>query len=685
MDFRKRVPKSFGAVESLDTKKAREQIDALRDAVHYHDRKYYVENAPVISDSAYDRLFHRLEDLEKAFPQFDSETSPTRRVGAAPVSKLAKHRHTTTMLSLNSSLEKSDIENFDSFIRKNTGTSEKRRYIVEPKWDGLSVEIVYENGAFSRGSTRGDGVTGEDITDNLKTIRALPLQLERNSGYPDFLSLRGEILLSRKGFLNVNKRKVEEGQAPLANPRNAAAGLMRQLDSKKVAGMPLDIFFYEILGSSEDGFVEHWEALGAIKKWGCKVSEPRRICASIEDIESYRERLLNKRDELDFEIDGVVIKLNDRFARENVGTRQRSPRWAFAWKFPAKKEVSMVRDIAVSVGRTGKLTPVGLLDPVEIGGVTVSRATLHNEHEVHRKDVRAGDKVRLMRAGDVIPEIIERIPEKGKKRAKPFSMPSRCPSCNSPVIREGAYYLCTAGLACPGQLVGRISHYAARNAMDIENLGEKNVRQLVERGMVKDVADLYELSVEDLQSLEHFGHKSARKLHSAIENAKHRSLNRFIYGMGIPGVGEHLARILAEHFGSVDELEDAGYTELRQVAELGEETARSVHSFFAQKHNRDVLGRLKKIGVKPKKQQRTRKSSRLEGKTLVVTGELESLSRNEATERIEEAGGHATSSVSGQTDYVVVGENPGGKFDEAKKRGVKTIDEGQFRELVEDT
>jgi len=671
----------FEKAKNLKKSEAREQAGQLREALEYHTHLYYIKNKPEISDKAYDALFSRLQELEEAFPELQTPSSPTRRVGAPPLDELKKVEHRRPLLSLDSSEEEKKARDFLRFLRENTGKKDVA-CVLEPKLDGFSVELVYERGEFSEGSTRGDGRTGEDISENLKTIPTMPLRLQNNAS--GLLAVRGEVLMSKEGFQELNRTRVQNGEDAFANPRNAAAGIMRQLDSRKVAGKPLQIFCYEIVDSEgQDIPASHWEVLEILAKWGFKTNPLNRLASSFRQIKDYREELMKKREELLYEIDGVVIKLNDRESRKHLGTRQRNPRWAYAWKFPPKKEVTVLRDIVVQVGRTGMLTPVALLDPVDVGGVTVSRATLHNEEEVEKKDVRPGDTVRILRAGDVIPEVAERVKEPGKKRGKKFRMPSHCPSCGSDVVREGAYVLCPAGLSCPAQRTGRIIHYASRGAMDIETLGEKNVKQLVEKGLVKELPDLYKLSPEQLRSLEGFAEKSAKKLYNAIHGASQPALERFLYALGIRHVGEHIAGILALHFGSLERLADAGRDELEAVEEIGPEIAESVQNFFQDKENRRILDELKRAGVKPKSAKR-QKSEALKGLTFVFTGELESYTREQAEKEVESLGGRATSSVSGNTDYLILGKGPGSKLDEAKMNDVKILDEKEFMKLLDE-
>lgn len=671
----------FKDSEKLSKQEAEDEVQKLREAIEHHNYLYYIKNKPKISDKKFDKLFHRLEQLEEQFKDLQSDVSPTRKIGAPPVDKLKKRKHASPMLSLNSSDEDEAIEGYMSYAKEQTG-KRNLEFVLEPKLDGLSVEVVYKKGIFEYATTRGDGQTGEDISKNVKTIGSVPLKLRASGEFPDELSVRGEIFMKKEDFRNLNKQRIENGEEPFANARNAAAGIVRQLDSKKVADKPLDIFFYEIINNSDNGFDSHWNMLQKIPEWGLKHSEEIKKAKKFNDVRKYYKKMTGKRDSLSFEIDGIVIKLDDRELRGKIGTRQRSPRWAYAWKFPPKKELTTLQEIVIQIGRTGILTPVALFDPVEVGGVTVSRATLHNEDEAKKKDVRPGDKIRVLRAGDVIPEVAERV-EKGKKRGrKKFSMPKKCPVCNTKVVREGAYVICPAGLSCKAQLKGRLVHYASREAMDIDTLGEKNSMQLIDKNLVKTIPDLYKLKPDDLGELEGFAKKSAMKLHDAIQNTKKPELYRFLYALGIRHVGGHMARVLAQKFRSLDNLKHISYNDLMEIHEIGPEIAESVAHFFQNNENIKMLNELENLGVKPK-QVSAKQAEKLKNKTIVLTGELEDFTRNEAKARIESLGGRATSSVSENTDYVVVGDDPGSKLDEAKKRKVKTIDEQQFHKLLE--
>ncbi len=668
----------FEKAGNMSKKQAKKEIDELREAVEHHNYLYYIKNDPEISDSKYDELFHRLEELEEKFPELKSDVSPTQKVGAPPVDELKKKKHSSPMLSLKSSEKETEIEDFIGDIQKKTG-DKKAVFVLEPKFDGLSVEIVFEDGKFNYAATRGDGETGEDISENVKTIGSLPLRLSGKK-HPEKLALRGEIFMSREGFSKVNKKRIEKGEEPFANARNAAAGLVRQLDSKKVAGQPLDIYFYEIIDVSEDGFGSHWEMLQQFPEWGLKISSDIKKCSEFKDAKGFYENLEKQRDEFDYEIDGMVIKLDDRQMRKKLGTRQRNPRWAIAWKFPPKKEITLLRDIVLQVGRTGILTPVALLNPVEIGGVTVSRATLHNENEIKEKDVRPGDKVRIIRAGDVIPEVAE-LAEKKEKREKPFKMPDKCPVCETEVVTEGAYTICPAGLSCRAQLVGRIEHFASQSAMNIDKLGRKTIEQLVQKEMVKELPDLYRLKPEKLEEIEGYAKKSANQLHESIQHSKKTELHRFLYALGIRHVGEHIARLLAGEFGTLDKIKNAGYNKLVKIDEIGPEIAESISHFFSIDENLKMLEKLLKSGIEIQEQTGKQKQL-LKGKTIVLTGELESFSREEAKEKIESLGGRATSSVSSNTDYLVAGEGSGSKLDDAKEEGTKIIEEEQFKKLL---
>ncbi len=682
MDFKKNPRTDFRDIAKLSKEQARREIGALREGIEYHDYLYYVKDQPAISDETYDKLFRRLQELEQAFPEFASADSPTQRVAGQPAARLEKVRHTASMLSLNSVYSEKDVEDFVRRVRREAG-SERLEYTAEPKFDGLSVEIVYEKGTFVRGTTRGDGETGEDISQNIKVLRAVPLHLRNGKqDIPPFLAVRGEVFMRKDEFQKLNKARLEKGEEPFANPRNAAAGTVRQLDPGKVAATALDIVFYDILEIRGRSFASDWEMLQRFPKWGLRTDPHNRKCSSLEQIGQYHAAMSQERDKLDYEIDGVVIKLDNYALREKMGMRQRSPRWALAWKFEPKHDITTLKDIVVQVGRTGVLTPVALLEPVNVGGVAVSRATLHNAGEVRRKDIRIGDTVRIERAGDVIPEVVERIDQPGQKRGKPFSMPRRCPVCGTEVQEEGAYHYCPNSLSCRGQLVARIVHYASRDALDIEGLGHKTVQTLVDREMVKSIADLYRLSVEELKQVEGFAEKSARQLYEAIQRSKKTCLDRFLYALGIHRVGRHAVQAAARHFGNREALANAGLRDLEAVTEIGFVTAQSLYDFFHQEQTRKALHELHEVGVEVEPMPSRHRPGPLEGKRLVFTGALEQYTRQEAQRLVEQRGGRAASTVSEDVDYVVVGRDPGRKLAEAKRRSIKTINEKAFQKLI---
>ncbi|HKJ86184.1 MAG TPA: NAD-dependent DNA ligase LigA [Spirochaetia bacterium] len=663
-------------VDELSRQAAEGEADELREAIEVLNRAYYVDGEPRVSDSTWDRLFARLQRIEERFESLSDPTSPTHRVGSPPVDELEDVEHTAPMLSLEAVLEESDARaRVESLSTERTASA----LVAEPKIDGLSLEIVYENGRLVRAATRGDGYSGDDVTHSARTIRSLPLRLTGKS--PAVIAVRGEVVLRRPEFISLNERRVERGDEPFANPRNAAAGAMRQLDSRAVADIPLDIICYDVLavGDGARRLSTHEDELNLLAECGLPISDLNEPVDDFDSLREYRQRMIDRRDELAIELDGIVAKVNDLAQREELGVRDRSPRWAFAWKFPPRRERTRVRRIAVSVGRTGKLTPIGLLDPVEIGGVTVSRVSLHNADEVERLDVRPGDLIRIERAGDVIPHVVERIGERGREREDPFEMPGECPVCGASVVRDGAHHRCSNGLGCPAQLSGAIEHYGSRDALDIDHLGAKTAKLLVAAGLVGDLADLYELEAEDIAALEGFASRSARQLEEAIRASTEPQLDRFVYALGIPGVGRHLARVLAREFETLDAVRNASEESLCGVAEIGGETAASISGFFGTSRTRDAIDRLARF-VRPKPIRTD--SDDLEGVTVVITGSLSGYSREEAKAEVERRGGRATSSVSGETDYLVVGEDPGSKLDDAREHRVRTIDEDEFSRLL---
>jgi DNA ligase (NAD+) len=555
-------------------------------------------------------------------------------------------------------------------------------YTAEPKFDGLSLEIVYESGVLTRAATRGDGTTGEDVTPNVRTIRSVPLKL-RGGDIPALMSVRGEALMPLDGFRELNRRSTERGEAGFANPRNAAAGAIRQLDSRITASRPLSCFAYEIMTiRGAEAPPTHSAELALLSSYGFLVDDHFRLCEGIEEAIEFHSYLAGAREELMFEIDGVVIAADSKRERDSVGARSRSPRWALAMKFEPRREITDIEGIAVGVGRTGKLTPVALLRPVDVGGVTVSRATLHNAREVERKDVRVGDRVRIERAGDVIPAVVERIEVEGRRRSRPFEMPASCPVCGSDVEREGANHYCTGGLSCPAQLKRGIEHFVSRGALDIEGIGERTIETMVDLGMLGSVSDLFRLDRERLLELEGFAERSADNLLEAIERSKEVELARFIYALGIRNVGEHVAGLLAAHYGDLGAIESATETDLTAIREIGPEVAASLTGFFANERNRKTVDELLRMGVKPVGPARTVESLPLAGKTFVFTGALGGITRNEAKRRVQALGGRVSSSVSGKTDYVVAGAEPGSKYEKAVKLGLTVLSLDEFLDMV---
>lgn len=660
------------------------RLTELREQIRRHDHLYYVKARPEISDAAYDRLFRELVDLEQAHPELVTPDSPSQRVGAPPLDELKKVRHEQPMLSLDSLVDSSDVLAFDQRMKRELDVA-SLEYTAEPKFDGLSVELLYERGLFTRGATRGDGTTGEDVTVNLRTIRSLPLHLLPRSGYPERLVVRGEVYMRLDDFQALNRRMTERGEEAFANPRNAASGSLRQLDSSITAARPLVVTCYEVMALSGEAPPSHWDELDALSRWGFPVPLHRRRCGSIEEVMAYHHETEALRDSLPYEIDGIVVKVDRRDWQERLGFKSRSPRWAIAYKFTPRKEITVVQDIVVSVGRTGTLTPVALLKPVEVGGVTISRATLHNADEVARKDIRVGDTVKVERAGDVIPAVAERVPMPDERRGDPFRMPAACPVCESAVAREGAYYYCTGQSVCPAQLKGAVEHFASKAALNIEGLGKKTVAQLVEAGLVRSLADLYRLTKAQLLELDGFADRSATLLLEAIERSKTVPLDRFLMGLGIRQVGQHIAKVLAREFGSLAALMEADDARLQQVQEIGPEISASLVSYFSEPHNRRAIEELIEAGFHIEaKQVPVSADAGLAGKSFVFTGGLAGFTREQARQLVEERGGQVSSSVSKKTSYVVAGADPGSKLAQAHKLGIRVLSEEEFRRLMEE-
>jgi DNA ligase (NAD+) len=674
----------------MTREQARTRIEELAAEIREHDYRYYALDKPSISDAAYDKLFRELKDLEEAHPDLRPADSPTLRVGGALRAGFRKVKHTRPMGSLDSLMSETEAREFDARVKKGLGMEAglfagEIEYTAEPKFDGLSIELVYEDGVLVRGSTRGDGETGEDVTENLRTIRAIPLRLRDDGpegGRRGTLAVRGEALMPLAEFEALNKRLIQADEEPFASARNSAAGTVRQLDPSITASRKLDFYAYDVLHAEHAEFATQLGLLDALRAWGFHVEKSGKRVAGIDAAVAYHAALAAKRDSLPYEIDGVVLKVNDRATHARLGVRSRSPRYAFAFKFPPREEVTKVLDIVVQVGRTGKLTPVAQLQPVDVSGVTVSRATLHNQDEIERKDVRVGDTVRVRRAGDVIPEVVEVLKDQRPRGTKAFVMPEACPVCEARVVREGAYHLCTNGLSCPAQLERHLTHFTSRGAMDIVGLGDKTVKQLLERRLIKDLADIYHITPIDLVGLEGFAEKSIENLASAIEASKKPRLDRFLFALGIEHVGITVAGLLASHFGALSGLMDASEEDLQEIRGIGPEVAESVHHFFANKRNRKVIERLLGAGVRPQAEVRPAGPRPLDGETVVFTGGLETMPRPDAQRLAERAGAKVSSGVSKKVTLVVAGPGAGSKLEDAERLGIAVITEAEFLKRV---
>lgn len=696
---------TIGELRSLPRKEVAARLEELRSEIRRHDHLYHVLDRPEISDEEYDRLFDALARLEAAFPELTPPDSPTQRVAGEPLSAFETVVHTAPMLSLEATRDEGAVARFMERVRTESREGDDLRFILEPKLDGASVEVVYESGILTRGSTRGDGRRGEDITTNLRTIGSVPLRLRREERPPPaLLAVRGEVVMGAGAFMELNRRLVEAGKEPFANPRNAAAGSLRQLDPWITAERPLSLVVYEVLVLEGATFERDEEQLDALRVWGLRTPTPIGFARELGEVVAYHSKLAARRDQLDYGIDGIVLKVDRLALRDRLGATSRHPRWALAYKFEPRREVTRIEEIVVQVGRTGVLTPVALLQPVEVGGVTVARATLHNGAEVRRRDLRVGDLVRIYRAGDVIPEVAERIEEEGARRGAPFTMPEHCPACGTRVREKGPLTFCPNRFDCPAQLREQLVHFASRGALDVGGIGRKTAAQLVDSGLVRSLDDLFRLTPEKLLELPHFASRSAEKLIDAIERSKRVDLRRFLVGLNIPGLGPATARDLADHFGTLDAVRSATAAELREVEGIGPALAQGIHEFFRDPRHREVIDRLLAVGVEPvgpgRRQRRERPERRgrtgprgrdgepgekrpLEGLTFVLTGRLEGFNREEAEEAIAELGGRATSAVSGETDYLVVGRDPGSKLERARRLGIEVLDERGFSSLLE--
>jgi DNA ligase (NAD+) len=664
---------------------ARRRAAELREQIEFHNVRYHQLDSPLISDAEYDALMRELLDLEREFPELITPDSPTQRVGAPPVKAFGEVRHQIPMLSLDNAFADEDVADFGRRMVKLLPTLDFR-FVIEPKLDGLAVSLIYERGVLIRGATRGDGQTGEDITQNVRTIRAIPLRLS-GKGWPERFEVRGEVFMTKQGFKALNERALEKGEKTFANPRNAAAGSLRQLDPKITASRPLSFYCYGFGLYPDEQLPETQSALmERFKSWSIPVNPELHVVDGVEGCLDYYRDLLARRHDLDYEIDGVVYKIDRLADRAALGFVARAPRWAIAHKFPAEEATTRVTAIEVQVGRTGALTPVARLEPVFVGGVTVTNATLHNADEVARKDIRTGDTVIVRRAGDVIPEVVKSLPELRPADAEEFRMPSHCPECGSAVeVGDGeAIARCSGGLYCPAQHKEAIKHFASRRAMDIDGLGDKLVDQILEKALIKTVADLYRLTAPELAGLERMGQKSAQNLVEALEKSKHTTLPRFLYALGIREVGEVTAQTLAAHFREVDRIKAADEAALQAVPDVGPSVAHHIHTFFRQPHNLEVIRALLEAGIRwdPLPELPAAEELPLKGKTFVITGTLVSMSREEAKARLQALGGKVTGSVSAKTNYLIAGADPGSKLTKAQELGVEVVDEEGFLGLM---
>ena len=666
-----------------------ERVKKLREEIEYHNYRYYVLDSPVISDAEYDALMRELRKLEEMYPELITPDSPTQRVGFKPAEGFKEVPHAEPMLSLDDAMSEDEVIEFDKRIKRFLGLPEETliEYTVEPKIDGLAMELVYENGSLVIGATRGDGYVGEDVTNNIKTIPTIPLRLRKfTEDAPDIpprIDVRGEVYMNKDEFKRINEERIHKGELPFANPRNAAAGSIRQLDPSITAKRKLDIFCYGVGKVEGYKFKTQWEVLQTLPKWGLKVNPYVKLAKSIKEVIEYHNYIGRIKETLPYEIDGVVIKVNDLFLWEKLGTKARSPRYALAYKFQPTQVTTQLLDVVFQVGRTGAITPVAILKPVQIGGVIVERATLHNEDFIKNLDIRKGDWVLVQRAGEVIPEIVMPIKERRTGQEKEIIFPTHCPICGTKLFKkpEEAIWRCP-NKNCYAQAVRKILHFASRNAMNIEGLGDKVARDLVDKGLVQNVADLYYLKWENFMKLSGFAYKKAKNLYEAIQKSKKTTLGRFIYALGIRHVGEAMAQMLAEKFKNLDKLMNASMADLLSIPGVGYEVAKSIVEFFKNEENLKIIQRMLDAGITFVEEEKEERPKILEGLTFVFTGTLKSMTRDEAKEKVKELGGKTTDSVSKNVDYVVVGEGPGSKYQKALQLGVKTINEEEFLKLI---
>jgi len=674
--------------QDVAAQKAAERAAKLRELIHYHNYRYHTLNDPEISDAEYDALFRELREIEEAHPELITPDSPTQRVGSEPLPEFAKVTHPHPMTSLSDASSREEVAAWLQRVRRMLGDEVELEFVAEPKIDGLAVALTYEEGLLVRGATRGDGVVGEDITANVRTIRNVPLRIPVTGGEapPPVIEVRGEIYMPRDLFEAMNRRREEQGQEPFANPRNAAAGSVRQLDPRVTAERPLRLFAYAVGYSEGITLRTQWESLQYLRRLGFAVNDDIRLFADFDALLAYCEEWMDRRDDYNYEADGVVIKINDLSLQERLGIVGNAPRWAVAFKFPSREATTRLHEIRVNVGRTGVLTPYAVLEPVRLGGVTIRQASLHNFEDLARKDIREGDTVVVQRAGDVIPQVVRPVVALRDGSQQPYVPPDKCPVCGEPVVKEeGEVAVYCVNATCPAQVVRRIEHWVSRGAMDIESFGERLSQDLVEKGLLEDVADLYSLRVEDLLPLEGFAEKRATNLVQAISASKERPLWRVLVGLGIRGVGSQVAQVLTAHYHSIDALMQATPEELQEIESIGPVLARSVTEFFGRERHRQLIEKLRRHGISlaDEEPESERGPTPLQGLTFVITGTLPSMSRDAATKLIEQHGGRVTGSVSGNTDYLLVGENPGGtKYDKAQSLGTPMISEDDLMEMI---
>lgn len=657
------------------------KIQTLREMLNHHNYRYYVLDDPEVSDANYDSLFRELKRLELQKPELITPESPTQRIGAYPLETFDTVEHRLPMLSLENAMNNNEMLAFDQRIKRGLGTNKAVAYVAELKLDGLAVELVYENNILVEGSTRGDGFIGENITQNLRTVRSIPLKLMIDDKLPVRIEIRGEVFMEKSGFDRINKERLANREPPFANPRNAAAGSLRHLDSSITAKRPLNFFAYEVAGSTD---ISHWETLKNLKNMGFPVNKHAEMCNTIEEALTFSSKWEEQRQALPYEIDGVVIKVNSLIQRDNLGIRSRSPRWAIAGKFKAQQETTVVLDIIPSVGRTGAITPVAKLEPVNVGGVTVNKATLHNKDEIDRKDIRIGDTVLVQRAGDVIPKVVKVILDQRPKETLPFHLPDLCPDCNSEVVHtKNEVVVRCQNTACPAQLKGKIEHFVSKRAINVEGLGTKLIDQMVEIGLINDFSDIFTLKKDNVARLEGMAEKSADNLIKAIESSKNVPLWKFVFGLGIRNVGEHIAQVLASHFTSLDLLMATTIEQLKDIKEIGPIVASSIISFFSSHQNRQIIFKCLNAGIVLEDPSPSTSNSALRGLTFVFTGSLNKFTRQEAKEMVETRGASTAESISKKTNYLVVGDGAGSKIMKADKLGVSVINQTEFLTLLD--